>query len=48
MWKFRLKASVPVLVLVLALAAAGGVVAATQPSDEQTLQACTAARRWRH
>ncbi len=38
MWRFRLRASVVVVVLALGLAAAGGVVAATQPSDERALQ----------
>jgi beta-glucosidase len=38
MRRFRFRASVAVPVLVLVLAAAGGVVAATQSSDEQALQ----------
>jgi beta-glucosidase len=38
MRRFRCRASVAVPVLVLVLAAAGGVVAATQSSDEQALQ----------
>jgi beta-glucosidase len=38
MRRFRFRASVTVPVLVLILAAAGGVVAATQSSDEQALQ----------
>jgi beta-glucosidase len=39
MRRFRFRASVAVPALVLVLAAAGGVVAATQSSDEQALQA---------
>jgi beta-glucosidase len=38
MRRFRFRASVAAPVMVLVLAAAGGVVAATQPSDEQALQ----------
>jgi beta-glucosidase len=38
MRRFRFRASVTVPVMALVLAAAGGVVAATQPSDEQALQ----------
>jgi beta-glucosidase len=38
MRRFRFRASVAVPVLALVLAATGGVVAATQPSDEQALQ----------
>ena len=38
MWRFRLRASVAVLILALGSAAAGGVVAATQSSDERALQ----------
>ncbi|HYM63801.1 MAG TPA: beta-glucosidase BglX [Gaiellaceae bacterium] len=38
MWRFRLRASVAVLILALGSAAAGGLVAATQSSDEQALQ----------
>jgi beta-glucosidase len=38
MRRFRFRASVAVPVMALVLAAAGGVVAATQPSDEQALQ----------
>jgi beta-glucosidase len=38
MWRFRFRTSVAIPVLVLVLAAAGGVVAATQSSDEQALQ----------
>jgi beta-glucosidase len=38
MWRFSRKASVAVLILALGSAAAGGVVAATQSSDERALQ----------
>ena len=38
MQRFRFRASVTLLVLALVLAAAGGVVAGTQSSDEQALQ----------
>jgi beta-glucosidase len=38
MSRFRFRASVAVAILALGAAAAGGVVAATQPSDEQALQ----------
>jgi beta-glucosidase len=38
MWRFRLRASVAVSLLALGVPAAGGVVAGTQPSDEQALQ----------
>jgi beta-glucosidase len=38
MWRFRLRTSVAVLILALGSAAAGGVVAATQSSDERALQ----------
>jgi beta-glucosidase len=38
MWSFRPRTAVAVAVLVLSTMIAGGVVAATQPSDEQALQ----------
>ena len=38
MWKFRVRALVALSILVLGSAAAGGVVAASQPSDEQALR----------
>ena len=39
MWSFRPRAAVALAILALSTLLAGGVVAATQPSDERALQA---------